>query len=203
MTRHALKAKAKQALGGKIFDSKWLYAVLAVFVCSAIIGAAGSVGIVVGGLIIMGPMTYGLEKMFLKASRDHEQMRLEDLFAGFNEDFSGTLLIGLMSDIFIFLWSLLFVIPGIIMTYAYSMAYFIKADHPEYGWQQCLSESKAMMKGHKWDLFVLDLSFLGWMILSSFCFGIGSLWVTAWQNAARAEFYNELSGYRPEIEQFN
>lgn len=192
MTRYEIKTNAKQALGGKIFESKWLYAVLAVFICDAIIGAAGTVGVVFGSLIVMGPMSYGLSKMFLKASRDHEQMRLEDLFSGFRDDFGGTLLIGLMSSLFVFLWSLLFLIPGIVMSYAYSQAYYIKADHPEYDWRQCLSESKAMMQGHKWELFVLDLSFIGWIIVGSFCFGVGVFWVDAWQNAARAEFYRNL-----------
>ncbi len=72
------------------------------------------------------------------------------------------------------------------------MSFYIKADHPEYDWRQCINESKAMMYGHKWELFVLDLSFIGWMIVGALCLGIGTLWATAYQSAARAQFYESL-----------
>ena len=82
------------------------------------------------------------------------------MFRGFQDDFGGTFLIGLMTSLFTFLWSLLFVIPGIVKMYAYSMAYYIKLDHPDYGWKACIDESRQLMDGHKWEKFVLDLMFL-------------------------------------------
>ena len=90
---------------------------------------------------------------------------------------------------FIFLWSLLFVIPGIVKMYAYSMAYYIKLDHPDYGWKACIDESRQLMDGHKWEKFVLDLSFLGWIIVGSLCLGVGTLWVTPYMEATNAQFY--------------
>lgn len=195
MTRKELKARAREQLGGKIFGNIWLMAVLAVFIYGAITSAASVVIPGLGALILIGPVTYGMKKMFLKQARDHREMELGDLFNGFTDDFGQTLLIGLLTSIFTFLWGLLFVIPGIVKYYAYSMAYYIKADHPDYDWRQCISESQAMMKGHKWELFVLELSFLGWGIVGAMCLGVGTLWVSAYMEAAHAQFYESIKQY--------
>ena len=81
------------------------------------------------------------------------------------------------------------IIPGIVKAYAYSMAYYIKLDHPDYGWNACITASRQLMDGHKWEKFVLDLSFLGWIIVGSLCLGVGTLWVTPYMEAANAQFY--------------
>ena len=117
-----------------------------------------------------------------------EEMPYESLFDAF--PFAGkVILLQIVISIFVFLWSLLFVIPGIVKAYAYSMAYYIKLDHPDYGWKACIDESRRLMDGHKWEKFVLDLSFLGWIIVGSLCLGIGMLWVTPYMEAANAQFY--------------
>lgn len=189
-----MKDLAKERLGRKIFGNTWMLALVVCLIYGAIIAAAGSIAIGIGAIIVSGPMTYGLSYVFLKLARDGQKPEIGDLFTGFSTDFGQNFLIGLMTGIFTFLWSLLFVIPGIIKSYAYSMAFYIKADHPDYGWKQCIDESREMMKGHKWELFVLDLSFLGWLIVGSLCFGIGTLWVEPYQQEARAIFYNNLCG---------
>lgn len=194
MTRAQLKALAREQLGGGIFKNPWLMAVLVCVVYSLIIGAGSYVAI--GGLILTGPMTYGLAYVFLKQARDRQPMNVGDIFKGFSNDFGGTFMIGLMTGLFTALWTLLFVIPGIVKSYAYSMAYYIKLDHPEYNWKQCLDESQVMMKGYKMTLFVQDLSFLGWLIVGSFVFGIGTLWVAPYMQATRAQFYNALVGWQ-------
>ena len=110
------------------------------------------------------------------------------LFDGFL--FAGKIiLLEIVQYIFVFLWSLLFVIPGIVKAYSYSMAYYIKLDHPDYGWNACITASRQLMNGHKWEKFVLDLSFLGWIIVGSLCLGVGTLWVTPYMEAANAQFY--------------
>lgn len=141
MTRQELKARARAQLGNKIFGSLWMYALLACVIYGVICGAASTVIPGLGMIIVIGPMSYGLKYVFLKQARDGEEMQLGDLFKGFTDDFGQTLLIGLMTEIFTFLWMLLFIIPGIVKAYAYSMAYYIKIDHPEYDWRQCISES--------------------------------------------------------------
>ena len=199
MTRAELKALAKQQLGGGIFKNSWLLAVLAFVIYSAIMGAASYTGI--GTILLMGPLSYGLAYLFLKQARDNQQMSIGDLFKGFSNDFGGTFMIGIMTTLFTVLWSMLFVIPGIVKSYAYSMAYYIKLDHPEYDWRQCINESKSMMKGYKMTLFVQDLSFIGWMIVGGLVFGVGTLWVTPYQMATRAQFYNALVGWQAQPEE--
>ena len=190
MNRQELKARAKSQLGG-IFEPNWIYALLISLIASLIISAA-SVVPVLGSLIVWGPMMYAVSKALLKLSRTGEKPDLNVLFDGFKDDFGETLLIGLLSTIFICLWSLLFVIPGIVKSYAYSMAYYIKVDHTEYEWRKCLKESEALTKGHKGELFVLDLSFIGWLIVGSLCLGVGVLWVAPYMDLTKANFYNDL-----------
>lgn len=194
MNRAELKARAKESLGGGIFQNGWLMGVVTILIVSAITSIAGvipGIGALVA-LVIAGPLMFGKGFIFLKQSRDGQPINLADLFKGFSEDFGQTFLLGLMIYIFTFLWSLLFIIPGIIKGLSYSMAFYIKADHPEMQWNECINESKRMMVGHKGELFVLYLSFIGWMIVGSLAFGIGSLWVCAYMEATEAQFYNEL-----------
>lgn len=190
MNRAELKARAKSQLGG-IFEQNWLYAVLFVFIASALTGAA-SVVPVLGSLIVFGPMTYAISKMLIKLSRTGEKPDLNDLFDGFKDDFAGTFLIGFLTTIFVALWSMLFIIPGIVKSYAYSFAFYIKADHPDYEWRQCIEESKRLTQGHKGELFILDLSFIGWVIVGSFCLGVGMLWVDPYMGLTKVHFYNDL-----------
>jgi len=190
MTRYEIKAQARELLGGKIFGSRWMMALLACLILSAISYVAGMTA--VGAIILTGPLAYGICFLFLKQCRGNLDMQLGDLFTGFTSDFGQNFLIGLMTTIFTLLWSLLFVIPGIVKFYAYSMAYYIKADYPDYGWRECINASKELMYGHKGELFLLDLSFLGWYIVGSLCLGIGTLWVVPYHMSARAVFYDQL-----------
>ncbi len=195
MTRQELKARAKDQLGNNLFCNAWLFAVLACFIFSVICSVAGSIIVGIGAVIVTGPLSFGLNYLFLKQARDHQPMDLGDMFKGFSSDFGQNLLIGLMTAIFTALWSLLLIVPGIVKVYSYSMVYYIKADHPEYDWRQCIAESQAMMNGHKMDLFILDLSFIGWMIVGSLCLGVGTLWVSAYMEAAHAHFYESIQSY--------
>ena len=145
MTRSEWKAAARARLGGGIFKDQWLMGVVFCLVVSAIVGAAGSILPGVGALVVTGPMLYAQKYAFLAQAREGRGIDLNDLFRGFRDDFGGTLLISLLSGLFIFLWSLLLFIPGIVKAYAYSMVYYVKADHPEYGWRECLDESQRLM----------------------------------------------------------
>lgn len=106
------------------------------------------------------------------------------------------ILLALLEGLFIFLWSLLFLIPGIIAVYRYRMAKFLLLDHPEMGVTDCIRVSKQMMKGHKWECFVLDLSFLGWRILAAIPY-IGyavSVWTIPYINTTYVLYYMALAG---------
>lgn len=120
-------------------------------------------------------------------------------FGNLLDGFSITLkliLLGFLRTLFITLWSLLFYFPGIIAAYRYRMSLYLLLDHPEMGVMECLRTSKQMMKGHKWECFVLDLSFIGWRLLSELPL-IGyfvSLWATPYVNTTYVLYYMALAG---------
>ena len=94
--------------------------------------------------------------------------------------------------LFVFLWALLLYIPGIIKGLAYSMSPFILKDNPELSANQAINLSMKMMKGHKFDLFFLMLSFIGWGILAIFTFGIGYLWLAPYMSTTMVAFYEDV-----------
>lgn len=199
ITASTHRANARKMLGGNIFSTNWMMALLVVLVFTIINSFVSSVTAGIAAIIITGPLSAGLAKYFLSLSRNGSA-NFDSLFSGFENDFLQNLLIGLMTGIFTFLWSLLFIIPGIIKAYAYSMAYYIHNDNPTYDWKQCIDESQRIMEGKKWKLFCLDLSFLGWIIVASFTCGIGILWVEPYIQAARASFYESIAE-KPVFEQ--
>ena len=195
------RANARAQLGGKIFANNWLMALVVCLIYSAIMGALSATGVGgIGTILLAGFFAFGLARVFLQLVRGQkDKVEVKDLFCA-TEHFGSLIVLNLLIGLFTFLWSLLFIIPGIVKGYAYSMAYYIKHDHPEYDWKQCIDESQRYMKGHKWQLFCLDFSFIGWLLLGALCCGIGTLWVTPYMMAARANFYENLKAiYDPEI----
>ena len=106
--------------------------------------------------------------------------------------FFKVLILSILISIFTFLWSLLLIIPGIVATYRYSFAIYILLDDPDKSPMQCIRESKELTQGHKWELFVLDLSFIGWSILSMIPF-VG-IFTMPYMEITRANFYRYISG---------
>lgn len=101
----------------------------------------------------------------------------------------------LLQGVYTLLWSLLFIIPGIIASYSYAMTSYILAENPELTASEAIECSKQMMSGNRWRLFCMQISFIGWEILSALLtFGIGGLWITPYKQAATAAFYREISG---------
>ncbi len=104
------------------------------------------------------------------------------------------LLLLIVEYVFVFLWSLLFIIPGIIAAYRYSMAIYIMLDHPEMSAMDCIRESKRITTGYKWQLFVLDLSFILWWLLSAIpVIGyLAQIYLTPYMETARFLYYEKL-----------
>ena len=100
--------------------------------------------------------------------------------------------LNIVMGFFVFAWSLLLWVPGIVAMYRYSQAYYILAENPEKGIMDCINESKAMMYGHKMDKFVLDLSFILWFLLAGITCGLAGLYVTPYVEITNAAFYNSL-----------
>ncbi len=192
MNRVQMKERAKAVLGNNLFCNDWLLCVVVVLIFSVITTAAGTIISGVGTLLVIGPMMYGLNLVFLKKVRTGEAVDFANLFKGFTQDFGQNFVLGLLMNIFIALWSLLFIIPGIVKAYAYSMAFYIKADHPDWDWRACMKESIRITDGHKMDLFMLDLSFIGWYLVGSFVLGVGTLWVSAYHESTKTLYYEEL-----------
>ncbi len=191
VNNEVLRERARFQLGNQIFANPWLYMVLAYMIYSAIMSAAASASIGILAFIVGGPLTYGFQSVSLACARG-EKWKIEHLFRGFTNRFSETLVLYLLHTVLIFLWTLLFVIPGLVKTYAYSMAYYIANDNSSLEARECLKASEKMMEGHKWQLFCLDLSFIGWYFIGALCFGIGTLFVAPYHEVARANFYAEL-----------
>ena len=146
MTRAELKRNAREKLGGQLFGPNWVNAVLvmAIFyiLTTAINGITGLGTLIM--LVIGGPLSYGVAKLFLQQCDDGQKMNPTEVFKGFSEDFGGSFILYLLRYLFIALWSILLIIPGIMKMYSYSMAFFIKADHPSYDWRECLDASSEL-----------------------------------------------------------
>lgn len=190
-TASEYRRRAREALEGNIFGNTWLFMVLVVLVTGAILSVSGI--IFIGPLLLIGPISIGICSYTLHVVRNTEKKnKIDPLLDGFRGSVGNSILVGLLATIFTALWSLLFVIPGIVKAIAYSQCYFIALEHPEYDANTCITESRKMMNGHKWEYFCLQFSFIGWMIVGSFCLGVGTLWVSAYMNAANAAYYEDL-----------
>ena len=124
---------------------------------------------------------------------DKKNAAFETLFEYFSH-WKTTTIARLLRALYVFLWSLLFIIPGIVAGFSYAMTDYILAEDPELTADEAISQSKSMMMGNKWRFFCLQFSFIGWDILATLAFGIGHLWLTPYKQAAYAAFYREVSG---------
>lgn len=152
-----------------------------------------AIALVVALRIMSYMVSVGFVIFALHISRD-EKAEFGNLFDGFGLFFR-VLWLGILEGLLIFLWSLLLVVPGIVAAYRYRQALYLLLDHPERSAWQCLRESGALMSGHKWELFVLDLSFLGWAMLSAM-FAPVSIWLDPYRAITNAGFYNRLIAAR-------
>lgn len=124
---------------------------------------------------------------------DKKNAAFETLFEYFSH-WKTTTIARLLRALYVFLWSLLFIIPGIVAGFSYAMTDYILAEDPELTADEAISQSKSIMMGNKWRFFCLQFSFIGWDILATLAFGIGHLWLTPYKQAAYAAFYREVSG---------
>ena len=158
----------------------------AVMAITGLIIIIGLVQYVIGSFVSLGLIQYNLD---LIDGRDAELSQIFSKASMFGKAFW----LRLRMSIFTFLWSLLFIIPGIIKAYSYSMSGFILTENPEMTAEEAMEVSMKMMKGNKWRTFILDISFLGWYFLSVLTFGLLSIfWVNPYNAATIAELYITL-----------
>ena len=167
----------------------WGAAILAFLLYGLIIGALSYTG--VGTLILGGPLMVGLVAVFLQLTRTGTT-KIEYLFNGITTGFVNKMLGYILVSLYTILWTMLFYIPGIVKTYSYAMTFYILNDNPEMSANDAITRSREMMDGHKWQLFCLHFSFIGWIILSCLTFGVLYIVVAPYMQAANAEFYEKL-----------
>ena len=138
--------------------------------------------IFIGNIIVVGKNGY-----FIK--NHDENPELGEIFKGFKGNYLNVVKIMFLMDLKTLLWLLLFIIPGFVKAYEYSMIPYLLAENPNLSADEAFSLSKQMTTGQKMNLFVLDLSFLGWYCLGFLCFGIGALFVKPYDVAAFTEVY--------------
>ena len=212
-----VKSRARDTLEHRLFGYLWFTLVVCCFAFGVMVGIPSAissvvtrfsfaVGTLIGfplflvSIVITGPLTYGFSRIFHKAALGEKKIDMRDLFCGFREELGESFLLGLIRSIYIFLWSLLLIVPGIIKSYSYSMAFFIQQEAKDKTWRTCLDESKMLTDGYKGKLFLMDLSFIGWYLLGLLCLGVGVLWVEVYHTEARAHFYEDLKRIKREGE---
>ncbi len=182
-----------------------IQAALPLLLVISVVGAI--VSLIVGGAVRLGHACYNLNLT------DGYDASVGDLFSEFDR-FADGFVMNLLLTVYTFLWSLLFVIPGIMKAYSYAMTPYILFEHPEYNPNYAITLSKEMMMGHRFRLFCLQVSFVGWSLLAAipavvavvaFFYGINFLlplilvsavlemFVIAYRETAIAAFYREIS----------
>ncbi|MCB0653973.1 MAG: DUF975 family protein [Saprospiraceae bacterium] len=184
-----LMSQARQSLQGK-----WGLAIGTFIVYFLIVGASNGIPFLgnVGSLILGGPMAVGMAIFSLHLGRNQEA-KLEQIFEGF-KNFGNALGAYILMVIFIFLWTLLLVVPGIIAAISYSQTFYIIAEDSSIGPMDALRKSREMMDGYKWKYFEMGLVFFGLSLLCILTLGIGFLWLIPYANVSYANFYDDIKG---------
>jgi uncharacterized membrane protein len=182
-----LMRKARESL-----DGKWGLAIGTFVIYAILTGAGGSFGAWGSAitLVVSGPFLLGAAFFSLAVSRGKEA-KLEQIFQGFNH-FTTALVAYLLMFIFILLWTLLLIIPGIIAALSYSMTFYIIADDPSIAAEDAINKSKAMMEGYKLKLFYLYLRFFLLALLCILTLGIGFFWLAPFIHITMAKFYDDV-----------
>ena len=167
----------------------------AAFLAAVVLGVIFTVGIV-GSIVhalLANPIEVGGRRFFEKNAND-PTTQFNTMFEGF-QDYGRVLVTMLIRDVFILLWTLLLIIPRAMKAYSYRLVPYLVKDRPELSPMEVLAESEALMRGNRWQAFVMDLSFLGWLLLGVVTLNLGNIfWTNPYMNATDAALYQELTG---------
>lgn len=148
-------------------------------------GIFGFAAFLIGGVLQLG------YAQFLLKQHDGQDTEFNDLFSQFDR-FGAGFAQQFLRNLYVALWSLLFIIPGIIKSYGYAMTPFLMADNHNLSASEAIDLSQQIMDGHKMDLFILELTFLGWDLLAALTLNLGNIFLNPYKNAAYAAFYRQL-----------
>ncbi len=186
--RKEIKALAKSQIKGNIL--MLLLTGIVYGVASNIVHAIPIIG-TFAAIIFTPAVSLAYIGIYLGLTSGCERVNIGDLFSNFRNTWISFKLV-FFTGLFTYLWTLLFIIPGIIKSYAYMMASYIIIENPEMGALDAITLSRRMMKGHKFEAFILDLSFIPWILLSVVTFGIAFIYVGPYMSATRANYYNRI-----------
>lgn len=192
MNRKELKTLAKQQIKGNIgilFVISLIVAVISL-IANLVLSLIPFVGSLAAAIIVTPAFTLSVTRVYLNLTYGVKP-GAGDAFTGF-DDFWSAFKVNFLVGLFTFLWSLLFVIPGIVKTLSYSMSMYVLAENKGKPALECIKESKVITNGHKMDLFVLGLSFIGWILLGYITLGIGYIWILPYVEATYTNAYNRL-----------
>lgn len=175
----------------EILRNNWGYAIAACLIASVVTALVSTASAGILSIVITGPVSCGLAAFFATLFRE-KRAKLEAIITPTKRQPGDVIVAGVLYNVFVFLWALLFVIPGIVKSYAYSMTFYILNDNPGMTATDAIKESQRMMQGHKLELFLLHLSFIGWFLLCGLTFGILTLFVLPYLEAANFAFYENL-----------
>ena len=139
----------------------WLMAAGIIFLVTLVIAVIA----IVADVFLLNPLEVGVRRFFY--TNLHQKAELREIMYGFDHSYKNVVKVMFFRDLYTFLWSLLFVIPGIVKTYSYAMTPYIMSEHPSLTANEAITESRRIMDGNKWRLFCLDFSFIGWELLCS------------------------------------
>ncbi len=211
-TRAELKEQAKAQLKGKV-GILLVCAIVAGVIPAVVSGigsaltqngsvAAGTIISLAGSLLLTAPLSLGLLMVYLNVTYG-EEPQVATIFEPFKKCYGKAVVLFLLVEIFVMLWTLLLIIPGIIMGFAYSQAFLILAENPDMSPMECIKESKRIMNGRKMDLFVLYLSFIPWMLLVCITFGIASIYVVPYMSLTMINFYHRIKEGGDQVGDYN
>lgn len=158
-------------------------------IMGSIAGFLSFVRFIIGGTVQLGYTQYLLKQ------HNHAHFDIHDLFSQFDR-FKDGFLQSFLRGLYIALWSLLFIIPGIVKQFSYAMTPFIMAENPNMTASEAITASRELMDGHKGELFMLDLTFIGWDLLAVLTLNIGYIFLNPYKNAAYAAFYRDITASR-------
>jgi len=175
-------------------NEEWHYTTSQPFIIIPII-LFGLVFVLIGiavAVFLFSPLETGARKFYIDYLRNHEDLS-EIAFPFKSKSYMNIVKVLFLTKLYIFLWSLLFIIPGIVKGYQYKFVSYLLAENPKLTTSEALDLSTEMTYGHKMDLLIMDLSFIGWYLLGALCFGLGVFFVNPYRDTSFAMLYLKLS----------
>ena len=182
------RGQARENLKGN-----WGTAILMCVIVAAVSVLLGMVPVVGSVLsVLFAGQFIVVEFIYFIKLNNKQPSTIGSAFEGFGQNWLNNFMAYLLQTVFTILWFLLFIIPGIVKKYAYSMTLFLKVKSPKLEAKEAIALSTKMMNGKKWELCCLEFSFVGWIILSVLTFGIGFLFVAPYMKATTTAFYEDV-----------